>query len=112
MLDPDDVSAAPGRTRYVNAAGWPATRHRETRTGGHRPRTGVELDITKLLGPHKWTWYYLYVILDVYSRYAVGWAVAARETAASPKHSSPNASTSKASAADQLTPVPGSGAGP
>jgi putative transposase len=39
-------------------------------------------DITKLLGPHKWTWYYLYVILDVYSRYAVGWAVAARETAA------------------------------
>jgi putative transposase len=39
-------------------------------------------DITKLLGPHKWTWYYLYVILDVFSRYAVGWAVAARETAA------------------------------
>jgi putative transposase len=39
-------------------------------------------DITKLRGPYKWTWYYLYVILDVYSRYAVGWAVAARETAA------------------------------
>ena len=39
-------------------------------------------DITKLRGPHKWTWYYLYVILDVFSRYAVGWAVAARETAA------------------------------
>jgi putative transposase len=39
-------------------------------------------DITKLAGPHKWTWYYLYVILDVFSRYAVGWAVAARETAA------------------------------
>ena len=40
------------------------------------------LDITKLPGPHKWTWYHLYVVLDVYSRYAVGWAVAARETAA------------------------------
>ena len=39
-------------------------------------------DITKLAGPHKWSWYYLYVILDVFSRYAVGWAVAARETAA------------------------------
>ncbi len=38
-------------------------------------------DITKLLGPHKWTWYYLYAILDVYSRYAVGWALAARESA-------------------------------
>jgi putative transposase len=39
-------------------------------------------DITKLRGPHKWTWFHLYVILDVYSRYAVGWAVAPRETAA------------------------------
>lgn len=38
-------------------------------------------DITKLAGPHKWTWFHLYVILDVFSRYAVGWAVAARETA-------------------------------
>jgi putative transposase len=39
-------------------------------------------DITKLKGPHKWTWYYLYVVLDVFSRYAVGWVVAARESAA------------------------------
>jgi putative transposase len=38
-------------------------------------------DITKLAGPAKWTWFYLYVILDVYSRYAVGWMVAAREAA-------------------------------
>jgi putative transposase len=45
------------------------------------PRQVWSWDITKLLGPHKWTWYYLYVILDVFSRYAVGWAVAARETA-------------------------------
>jgi putative transposase len=36
-------------------------------------------DITKLLGPAKWTYYYLYVILDVFSRYAVGWMVAYRE---------------------------------
>ena len=39
-------------------------------------------DITKLLGPAKWTYYYLYVILDVFSRYAVGWMVATRESAA------------------------------
>jgi putative transposase len=38
-------------------------------------------DITKLAGPHKWTWFHLYVILDVWSRYAVGWMVAPRESA-------------------------------
>jgi len=36
-------------------------------------------DITKLRGPVKWTYYYLYVILDVFSRYVVGWMVAHRE---------------------------------
>lgn len=39
-------------------------------------------DITKLLGPVKWTYFYLYVILDIFSRYAVGWMVAHRESAA------------------------------
>jgi len=38
-------------------------------------------DITKLKGPAKWTYYYLYVILDVFSRYVVGWMVAQREAA-------------------------------
>ena len=33
-------------------------------------------DITKLLGPQKWTYYYLYVILDIFSRYVVGWMLA------------------------------------
>ncbi len=37
-------------------------------------------DITKLLGPAKWCYFYLYVILDVFSRYAVGWMVAHRES--------------------------------
>jgi len=36
-------------------------------------------DITKLRGPQKWTWYYLYVLLDIFSRYVVGWMVADRE---------------------------------
>jgi len=38
-------------------------------------------DITKLLGPAKWTYFYLYVILDVFSRYVVGWMVACEESA-------------------------------
>lgn len=38
-------------------------------------------DITKLRGPVKWTYFYLYVILDIFSRYVVGWMVAQRETA-------------------------------
>ena len=38
-------------------------------------------DITKLRGPAKWTYYYLYVILDIYSRYVTGWMVAHREHA-------------------------------
>jgi putative transposase len=39
-------------------------------------------DITRLLGPATWTYYYLYVILDVFSRYVVGWTVAHAEQAA------------------------------
>jgi putative transposase len=37
-------------------------------------------DITKLRGPAKWTYFYLYVILDVFSRYVVGWMVADGES--------------------------------
>ncbi len=36
-------------------------------------------DITRLLGPKKWSYFYLYVIMDIYSRYVVGWMVADRE---------------------------------
>lgn len=39
-------------------------------------------DITKLLGPAKWTYFYLYAIMDIFSRYTVGWMVAQRESAA------------------------------
>jgi putative transposase len=39
-------------------------------------------DITKLLGPVKWSYFYLYVILDIFSRYVVGWTVAEGESAA------------------------------
>ena len=38
-------------------------------------------DITKLKGPAKWTYFHLYVVLDIFSRYVVGWMVASQESA-------------------------------
>jgi putative transposase len=45
------------------------------------PNQVYSWDITKLHGPAKWTYSYLYVIIDIYSRYVVGWLVAERESA-------------------------------
>lgn len=46
------------------------------------PNTCWSWDITKLHGPAKWTYYYLYVIIDIFSRYVVGWLIAENESAA------------------------------
>ena len=46
-----------------------------------RPNEVWSWDITKLKGPAKWTYYYLYVVLDIYSRRVVGWQIAEAETA-------------------------------
>lgn len=46
-----------------------------------RPNELWSWDITKLKGPVKWTYYCLYKIMDVFSRYVVGWMVAYRESA-------------------------------
>jgi putative transposase len=46
-----------------------------------RPNEVWSWDITKLLGPATWTYFYAYVILDVFSRYVVGWTVQHRESA-------------------------------
>ena len=45
-----------------------------------RPNELWSWDVSKLKGPAKWTWFYLYVVLDVFSRYVVGWTVQYRET--------------------------------
>ena len=45
-----------------------------------RPNELWSWDVSKLKGPAKWTYYYLYVILDVFSRYVVGWTVQYRES--------------------------------
>jgi putative transposase len=43
-------------------------------------------DITKLLGPVKWTYFYLYVLLDLFSRFIVGWLIAEQENATLAEH--------------------------
>lgn len=45
-----------------------------------RPNEVWSWDITKLRGPAKWTYFHLYVVLDIFSRYVVGWMVAERES--------------------------------
>jgi putative transposase len=60
-------------------------------------------DITKLHGPEKWTYYYLYVILDIYSRYAVGWMLARAERAELSKKLISETITKQGVTKDQLT---------
>jgi putative transposase len=57
-------------------------RHARPELLATRPNELWSWDITRLLGPATWTYYYLYVILDVFSRYVVGWTVAHAEQAA------------------------------
>ena len=60
-------------------------------------------DITKLRGPVKWSFYYLYVILDVFSRYVTGWMIAYRETAGLAKQLIEHSCEKQQIAAGQLT---------
>ena len=75
--------------RVLHAAGETRERRRQAT---HPARVKPELvaakpgevwgwDITKLLGPAKWTYYHLYVVLDIFSRYAVAWRLERRESA-------------------------------
>ena len=68
--------AGESRERRDQLTHPPYTKHQLLATG---PNQLWSWDITKLLGPAKWTYFYLYVILDVFSRYVVGWMVADRE---------------------------------
>jgi putative transposase len=60
-------------------------------------------DITKLKGPAKWTYYYLYVVRDVFSRYAVGWTVQHRENSQVAKDLIAQVCDQQNIARDQLT---------
>jgi putative transposase len=60
-------------------------------------------DITKLLGPVTWSYYYLYVLLDLYSRYVTGWLLAEHEQAALAERLIADAAAKQAIPAGQLT---------
>ena len=79
------------RTMHRLLAGTDSCRERRAQLA-HPPYAKPELlatapnqvwswDITKLKGPAKWTCFHLYVILDIFSRYVVGWLIALRESA-------------------------------
>ena len=68
-----------------------------------RPNELWSWDVSKLKGPAKWTWFYLYVILDVFSRYAVGWTVQHRESAQLAKALIAQACEQQQITRDQLT---------
>ena len=79
----DDVPAAarPGRDRRPASACHPPG-PRQARAAGDPAQPVLVVGHHQAGGPAKWTWYYLYVLLDIYSRYVVGWLVAHREAAA------------------------------
>ena len=60
-------------------------------------------DITKLLGPMKWVYFHLYVILDIFSRYVVGWMLAERESAELAKRLIKETCSKQGIVAEQLT---------
>jgi putative transposase len=60
-------------------------------------------DITKLKGPQKWSYFYLYVILDIFSRYVVGWMVATCELSDLAKRLIRESAAKQGIVRDQLT---------
>lgn len=60
-------------------------------------------DITKLKSVNKWTYFYLYVIMDIFSRYVVGWMVAHREKTALAKRLIEESCQKQGITRDQLT---------
>lgn len=68
-----------------------------------KPNQVWSWDITKLKGPAKWTYFYLYVILDIFSRYVIGWMIAHREQAALAKRLIGDSCEKQKISQDQLT---------
>ena len=105
------VCSVPTMYRVLRAADEVHERRRQARhpatvkpelvaTGPNRIWTW---DITKLLGPEKWTYFHLYVIIDIYSRYIPGWLLAKRETAELAEHLIAETIRKHNVVADQLT---------
>jgi putative transposase len=90
LLDEDRRHLCSIRTMYRILAGAGEDRERRAvrrhpdypvpELSATRPKEVWSWDITKLPGPAQWTSFYLYVILDIFSRYVVGWMAASRES--------------------------------
>jgi putative transposase len=112
VLDAGQVPPCSIRTMYRVLAANAEVRERRNQLrhpAYHKPEllaTGPNQvwswDITKLLGPVKWTYYYLYVLLDIFSRYVVGWLLARQESAALAKVLIAESCTRQHIAPDQL----------
>ena len=96
-------AATPGRRNPGTAPPSHPPGHHETGTGCLPAESVWSWDITKLRGPASRTYYHLYVILDIYSRYVVGWMVATRESAALAEVLIRQTCAKQGIAADQLT---------
>jgi putative transposase len=77
--------------------------HKKPELIAMKPNEIWSWDITKLHGPEKWTYYYCYVILDVFSRYVVGWMLARAERAELAKRLINDTIEKQGVARDQLT---------
>jgi putative transposase len=95
--------AGESRERRAQAA-HPATVKPELAAAG--PNQVYSWDITKLHRPAKWTYYHLYMILDIFNRYAVGWMVATRESAALVEKLIAATATKQGISRGQLTSTP------
>jgi putative transposase len=97
--------------RYLAANGEVKERRRQLRHPNYQkpellaeaPNQVWSWDITKLRGPAKWSYFHLYVILDIFSRYVVGWMIAHRESAALAKRLIAETCDKQSITADQLT---------
>ena len=83
------LCSVPTMYRILREAGEVRERRRLARHPAHvkpelvamAPNAVWSWDITKLRGPATWTWFYLYVVIDIYSRYVPGWMIARAERA-------------------------------
>lgn len=113
LLDDDQRYVCHWRTMYRILAEYGEVRERRDQLQ-HPTYTKPELlatgsnqlwswDITKLKGPAKWSYFYLYVIVDVFSRFVVGWLLADRESAALAEQLIAETCTKQEIDPDQLT---------
>jgi putative transposase len=92
LLDQEQVYLCSWRTMYrildeynevkERRQGHQRTHYKKPELLATGPNQVWSWDITKLKGPATWSYFYLYAILDIYSRYVVGWMVAEAESSA------------------------------